>query len=63
MIPRFTPAVQPPYVAPLLELLAEAGPEPGATLHVTVRHDAWCSIFASGPCDCRPEVAMRQEGR
>jgi hypothetical protein len=42
----------------LVEMLAQgAFPSVGLT-GIVIAHDAWCSHFTGGPCDCAPEVRI-----
>ena len=44
------------YLQALLAHLREAPADPGSVVHVEVRHDDDCGIWAGRPCDCSPEI-------
>jgi hypothetical protein len=51
----------PPYLAPLLERLADYPLTPGATIEVEFLHDDDCPKLRGGECTCTPDVQLRAE--
>ena len=47
---------------PLLAQIAAVA-RPGEAQHITVLHDDWCALLASGgPCNCEPEIMLGKPG-
>jgi hypothetical protein len=53
---------RPHYLRPLSELIRETREQlKGGTVHqATVAHDTWCQVWSGRPCNCNPEITLKE---
>ncbi len=49
----------PNYLSKLQRLL-EDGQIGAGVYQIEVAHDRWCAIYLGGPCDCNPDVRVKE---
>lgn len=51
--------IEQPYMKKVRELMMFI--DPGTVVHVDVKHDKWCKIYAGKMCNCNFEVKIRSD--